>query len=623
MAETTYVETYKGHVIYYYRYIDGGSFGTEGISGYFYPVANLYAAIDALPPPPPPPPEGPQAPSAPSEITLPWPWDWIAGPLNWLGSFFNWIVTQIASPISGIGSSIALLYERLGGKLDEQAVATNAINSTLKGAAHQISQELIDNIGNIMTNALDTQLKQTLLNLPEALSHSPEWKTQIEGVLDQYSNDLVRPIEPLIPSEAPETPKTPQKDAADRLMLLKVAVSAAVVATWVGSVIAEAAGFGQLETVAKLCDIEMNLLGFAYVGNQAVQIPLEQEIMVRARQFWAAQYTPQIPSYMDLIEMVVKEKLTLDQFKEQMKYLGFSEYWSQKIWDKHFIPPSLTDILTAYRRQIPIDMPYVDPSSPSGYGVKHVDKMSVDDVHGLMKLVDLDPIFQSIFDTRFYADVPLTYARWMWETGSVKDVEEIREIVRRQGVDPKYEEAVIGMITGFPVRTYRRRYWMALQAALQAGVITPEYLKTEVADNPKDADVAYWIIKIADMRGKIAEKPTEEKAKLIGVGDLKKAYVKNMIDADKLRIDLQIRGYQTTDVDLLIKLLDEEKVVTSVGGEKVALSVPELKAAWKYKEVTEDYVRIQLQLRGLSLEEVNILINTWNKQLGVEGAEVG
>lgn len=469
---------------------------------------------------------------------------------------------------------------------------------------------LTESMKEIIQNSMNEALAEITLKLPEATSHSPEWKQKLDAILEPYANTIVAGIlQEVSPEKYAHSPITPEEAAHD-LMIMQGGIIAIEITLFLANCAAEAATLGQFEAFAQLDNMVLNKLGIGMIASNAVTIPMNELIFKRAQQYYAAQYTPEIPSYQDLIEMVVKEKLTLEEFKEQMKYLGYSDYWSQKIWDKHFIPPSLSDILTAYRRQIPIDIPFVDPNSPTGYGVRHVDKMSVEDVHGLMKLVDLDPVFQSIFDTRFYADVPLTYARWMWETGSVTDREEVREIVRRQGVDPKYEEAVIGMITGFPVRTYRRRYWMALQAALQAGVITPEYLRTEVADNPKDADVAYWIIKIADMRGKIVKKPEEEKAKLIGVGDLKKAYLKNMIDADKLRIDLQVRGYQTADVDLLVKLLDEEKVVTSAGGSKVALSESELIKAWQYSKITEERLRIELSLRGLSLEELDILVAT-------------
>ena len=175
--------------------------------------------------------------------------------------------------------------------------------------------------------------------------------------------------------------------------------------------------------------------------------------------------------------------------------------------------------------------------------------------------------------------------------------------------------SLVDYIVGFQGRRWRTRYLQALATGFVKGIRTEAEVHKAVLDAGYTEEVATWLIETSKVRAAMEKaKDVTEAPKLIGVGDLKRAYVRNLIDADKLRIDLQMRGYQTTDVDLLVKLLDEEKVVTSAGGAKVALSVPELMNAWRYAEITEDRVRIELQLRGLSLEEVNILVNTKKKQ---------
>ncbi|GAH29202.1 unnamed protein product, partial [marine sediment metagenome] len=86
---------------------------------------------------------------------------------------------------------------------------------------------------------------------------------------------------------------------------------------------------------------------------------------------------------------------------------------------------------------------------------------------------------------------------------------------------------------------------------------------------------------------------------------------------DEFRNELLIRGYEIGDVDLLILLENEKKVTTEAGGKKIALSQTELLNAWKYDEVSRDYVEVELQLRGLTTDEVNILLNTKEKQWGL------
>ncbi|GAG80560.1 unnamed protein product, partial [marine sediment metagenome] len=65
------------------------------------------------------------------------------------------------------------------------------------------------------------------------------------------------------------------------------------------------------------------------------------------------------------------------------------------------------------------------------------------------------------------------------------------------------------------------------------------------------------------------------------------------------RTQLLLMGYEIGDVDLLIRLETEKKTQAEAGGKKEALTQAELINAWRYGEVTEDYVRLELSLRGL------------------------
>ena len=125
------------------------------------------------------------------------------------------------------------------------------------------------------------------------------------------------------------------------------------------------------------------------------------------------------------------------------------------------------------------------------------------------------------------------------------------------------------------------------------------------------------MVKNAEMRTKISSYKVEHpKPKLMSLANLKDAYLLDKISADKLRTELLQRGYLLDEVDLLINLMDEDKIIAKEGRQVVALSIPQLLTAYRYGEITRDELMIKLQTRGLALDEVEMLIRTKEKQWG-------
>jgi hypothetical protein len=191
--------------------------------------------------------------------------------------------------------------------------------------------------------------------------------------------------------------------------------------------------------------------------------------------------------------------------------------------------------------------------------------------------------------------------------------------VRLEGYAPEYVDAITNFITNFQARRWRTRYLGSLATGYVKGVRTADQVHQAVIEAGYTEDVSKWLIESSNVRMDIEKlKGTGTGTKLLSEGDLKRLYSKNHLSADQLRTELLTRGYSLGDVQLLITMLDEEKVVVSAGGTKVALSVPELLNAMRYGLMTEDAVSTELQLRGLSLLEVQILIATKKAQWGVE-----
>lgn len=554
---------------------------------------------------------------------IPWPFTWIGDVINWFGQAWE--------------NTTKSTIEALKREREEYQKATQAIEKyrtehgdmTLREATKSAGLGgwlwggLSESMGELVKNSMNEALAEVVRLAPEATGHSPEAKKQMAAVLEPYANSIVDAVLAEVnPAKYAHSPITPE-EAKNSLNLIMGGIVSVEIGLFVAHAFLEGATLGQVEALSQIENMVISKLGLNQVASAAITIPLNELVLKRAQQYYAAQYTPELPGAASLINMRMKEIIGQTEFEANYKLHGFSNYWAGKEWDAHFIPPSLADILTAWRRGILVRYPKSDPATGTivWVGPKKLDET---DVRYLLESIDLDPRYIDIFETRKYVDPPLSITRFMFEEGVIK-ADTVHNLVELQGYRPEHVEYITKYITEFQERLWRRRYLVTLQGGYQKGVYTGVELETAVLDAGYTPDVAHWIIANADARKKIegSAVAVEEKAKLISVGDLKKAYVRNMIDADKLRIDLGVRGYQTMDIDLLVKLLDEEKVVTSAGGEKVALSVPEWINAWRYRRATEDRVRMELQLRGLSLEEVEILLSTKKAQWGVEDVEVG
>jgi len=303
----------------------------------------------------------------------------------------------------------------------------------------------------------------------------------------------------------------------------------------------------------------------------------------------------QVPPLSELVNQRVKEVLDQATFTRYVGYYGLSPEWAERIWAAHFIPPTLGDLLTAWRRKI-------------------IDTTRLDE---LMVIVDLDPRFKDIFDTRRYVDPSVTQARFMFETGAI-DEARVHEIVLRNGYNDQDAADITHWIISFQERRFRTSYLQALATGATYDAYTEDEVLEAVTGAGYTPDVSEWLIKAAEARE--ATRAARLKApspKLLSLGDLKKAYMQDLLTEDEYRRDLLVKGYETGEVELLVTLLNVEKVTVEAGGKKIALSQAELLNAWRYNQVTEDYVRIELGLRGLSEDEINILIETKKVQWGL------
>lgn len=564
---------------------------------------------------------------------------------------------------------------------------------------------LFGNLPELFKATVDESVSSVMQTATDVTGNTPDWKKDLDSTLKPYAQGLVDKA--LLDLNVKTLGKSPlnMNDAAIALGGIGITVTGLGIGLWLAHSAAEAATLGQYEAIKDIDHMVIAKLGLGALSAKSLNIPLEWLVFKRSNQFYASLFTPEIPQASQLINMVVKEKITLEEFKTNMKYQGFSEEWSQlewdahfiapnfgdiqrafwrgdwdeetklammkrvdldpfyndtvwnmlmyeipsigeltnlrvkevigkldyakglkfhgytpewseRIWDGHFMPPSLGDIMTAYRRGIPVSIPEIDPDTGAPI-TRDVTSLSIKDVHQLMELVDLDPRYNTIFDTRLYRDPTIREGRYMFETGAM-DEEGVKNLVVRTGLDPQYVDEMTHYLTHFAERTYQRRYLTALVTAYVNEVYNEEQMSDLVVKAGFTVGVANWIIEIGKVRKDIADIPKAlAKPKILTMSQLDKAYIKDVIDESTYTTRMMLLGYETLDISLKMQILNLDKVVEEDGTRLIRLTTAQLLSVWRFGEMTESDLRIELQLRGLDTISIDRLIKSKIKQWGV------
>jgi hypothetical protein len=145
--------------------------------------------------------------------------------------------------------------------------------------------------------------------------------------------------------------------------------------------IVEMFGYG---AIGKIIERDEKIWGIVDQMRKVNEIVFENSMNLYAEYNTNYYFTAKIPQVSDLINMVVKEKITLDYFKEQMRKQGYTLDWSQKIWDAHFIAPDFETVKRAYWRE-------------------GITKTQLPE---FLKLVDLDPRYNEEVWLRLTEEIP-------------------------------------------------------------------------------------------------------------------------------------------------------------------------------------------------------------------------
>jgi len=471
---------------------------------------------------------------------------------------------------------------------------------TIAQAVRDPFGSLSSKIGDLFTSASKASVDTALQATKDATSHTPDFATDLRSML---GSGFFGPVDELLEDVSKTLygyklldPLAANGKIAD---LGKTAKLIHAQTFYAGS-IAEAVSFGQFEALQKFTDMILGPYGLGDLAKLDIMLPLEPALITPAKQYWNSIYPNEIPSTQDLINMVVKEKIDIATFTKYMKYQGLNEEWSGKIWDAHFIAPSLGQLLTSWRRG------HISDAELGKYEI----------------LVDLDPIYKTFWEDQRYVDPSLMSARFMFETGAITK-DGVKDIVRRNGYYPSDVDALTNYVVTFQERLWRRRYIMAVASGYRQGVYPADFLTAKVLEAGYTDGVAHWMIETENTRSAILKsKVKPDKDVLVTLTIAIDAYVHNDVDDVWLRNYFYTKGYDPFEIELALKVYSrkkatiEAKAVSGTSPEgataSTGLTMNVVTSLYVKGDVTEDYLRTWFLGKGYSPDDTELYIKYWN-----------
>mgnify|MGYP000085344816 CR=1 FL=1 len=199
------------------------------------------------------------------------------------------------------------------------------------------------------------------------------------------------------------------KAAADAATETLATMLAVAISTEIGSTVADQVQPLRRIGIPDAAREIMRGLGVYSLAEEIARMPVDIGVLTGLRYWYNQQFTPRIPSLSDLIQMLVREVITLDEYRKYAAWLGESREWADRRWEAHWQLPARTWIDDAYHRGI------ITEEEWSKYYVWHdykpeprpgISKSDVEILSGLRKTL-----------------IPRVDLRRAWEYGLIDDEE--------------------------------------------------------------------------------------------------------------------------------------------------------------------------------------------------------
>lgn len=355
-------------------------------------------------------------------------WDYTTGELTGLWSDLaarvSDVGTQIGTGLSGLQDSFNTGLSNLGSSIHGFIAASNeALNGAVDTAgaaisgAVQTSQVVLMGAFDGMTNAISGVMGSVFTGFgfldSDALLGV---HTSVGAILDTTLKLLGLSHSPVTPSEA-----------AQWVPGFIVEVSAAVTYLHTMNVLAESSSLGQIDmTLAESWKYPSTAAALK-VATEFAAMPFTEGLGPAFKRFILKSYQPNIPPYMDLISIYVKEGYLEDHWVElpaemvdNFKELGYPEYWTKRLWGKHWNYPSVTQLFDMLHRTA---------------GTRPEIGVSSTVLSDMLKLHDYEPKWRSPLEAISWRAWRIYDTRTAWEMGIDDDLTLEKRLID-QGYEP-------------------------------------------------------------------------------------------------------------------------------------------------------------------------------------------
>jgi hypothetical protein len=385
--------------------------------------------------------------------------------------------------------------------------------------------------------------------------------------------------------------------------------------------------------------------------------------MVAFRRALNAAYVPMLPQYADLIQIYVKEGYLESHWVEMppemaqnFKELGYSEYWSQRLWGMHWQYPGASQLFEMLHRtagnfpeigvsdEVLYDMLKLHDYEPKWrgplaaiswntwriYDIRTGWEMDLLDDDGMVKrLIDTGYLpadatvlaeVQKMFVLRSEIDGLLTEADTDYTAGWIDE----EQLKANYDATP-YNEGVKTLRVARARSKRERSIKTDLLAALENRFIKGDLSQPEFELALSNLGMIQTAI-ASEVEVQLAKKLTKVKeetvttAKPLTEATYSKAFRVGLIPEEEYRVDLAALKFSAEDTDLLVQLNTPEKPSPDV---VKTLTVAELKAAFRVGVLSEEDFKAELAARKYSDTDINTIVKTEKAKIKPKTAEAG
>jgi len=419
-------------------------------------------------------------------------WTQISGGLSELWSSitgaFSFLGSQIITGLSDLLGSIHAGLMSLGGSIEgfihsSSMVVHDAINmagASISGAlesAQSVLMVAFDGMGNAISGVIGGVF-------------SGFGAVDVNGVLGSHA-DVRGILESILQTLGlTHSPITPNESAAWVPGFINQ-VTGAATTLHITNMIAETVSLGQIDITLSEAWKYPNTAAALELATEFSGMPLREGLGPAYKRHILSMYQPNIPPYADLISIYVKEGYLEDHWLElpaemvdNFKELGYSEYWTRRLWGKHWVYPSPTQLYEMLHRTAG-NFPEIGVTSET--------------LRSMLKLHDFEPKWRGPLEAISWGTWRIYDIRTGWEMGLLSDGDLTKRLI-----DTGYEPADAALLAEiqkmFVLRSEIDRLLMEADQDFIEGWIDETQLKADYEATPYNPYVTELRISRARLR---------------------------------------------------------------------------------------------------------------------------